>query len=53
MATLPEHWRQMVLLSYVEGYSHSEIAARTDTPLGTVKSWIVRSLDALKRCLEQ
>ncbi|CAG4907649.1 unnamed protein product [Acidocella sp. C78] len=53
LATLPEHWRRMVLLSYIEGYSHSEIAARTDTPLGTVKSWIVRSLDALKRCLEQ
>lgn len=50
---LPENWRRSVVLSYVEGYSHSEIAELTKTPLGTVKSWIVRSLDALKKCLER
>lgn len=53
LGELPENWRRSVLLSFVEGYSHSEIAARTDTPLGTVKSWIARSLDALKHCLER
>ncbi|MGC9270666.1 sigma-70 family RNA polymerase sigma factor [Acidiphilium sp.] len=50
---LPEHWQRSIMLSYVEGYSHSEIAALTNTPLGTIKSWIVRSLDALKKCLER
>lgn len=50
---LPETWRRSVILSYVEGYSHSEIANITKTPLGTVKSWIVRSLDALKKCLDR
>jgi RNA polymerase sigma factor, sigma-70 family len=50
---LPETWRKSVMLSYVEGYSHSEIAERTDTPLGTVKSWIVRALAALKKCMER
>lgn len=50
---LPENWRRSVMLSYVEGYSHSEIAELTKTPLGTIKSWIVRSLDALKKCLER
>jgi RNA polymerase sigma-70 factor (ECF subfamily) len=50
---LPETWRRSVMLSYVEGYSHSEIAELTKTPLGTIKSWIVRSLDALKKCLER
>lgn len=50
---LPETWRHSIMLSYVEGYSHSEIAALTKTPLGTIKSWIVRSLDALKKCLDQ
>lgn len=53
IAKLPEHWRRSVILSYVEGYSHSEIAGIIETPLGTVKSWIVRSLDALKKCLDQ
>lgn len=50
---LPENWRRSVILSYVEGYSHSEIADLTKTPLGTIKSWIVRSLDALKKCLDR
>ena len=31
--------------------SHEQIAERMDTPLGTVKSWIRRSLLALKECL--
>ncbi|MGC8526591.1 RNA polymerase sigma factor [Acidiphilium sp.] len=53
LGELPEHWRRAVVLSFVDGYSHSEIAERTDTPLGTVKSWISRALGALKRCLER
>lgn len=52
LAQLPENWRHSVVLSFVEGYSHGEIAARTGTPLGTVKSWILRALSALKACLE-
>lgn len=53
LGELPEAWRQTIVFSYVEGYSHSEIAARTATPLGTVKSWIARGLAALKTCLER
>ena len=45
--------QKCVLLAYVEGYSQSEIAARLATPVGTVKSWIRRSLVALKQCLER
>lgn len=51
LGQLPENWRRSVVLSFVEGYSHGEIAARTGTPLGTVKSWILRALSALKACL--
>jgi RNA polymerase sigma-70 factor (ECF subfamily) len=43
--------RQVILLAYVDGLSHSEIAARLGTPLGTVKAWVRRSLIALKGCL--
>lgn len=50
---LPEAWRRAVVLSYMEGYSHSEIAGMTETPLGTVKSWILRSLAALRKCLDR
>lgn len=53
LGELPETWQQTIVLSYVEGYSHSEIATRTETPLGTVKSWIARGLAALKTCLER
>jgi RNA polymerase sigma-70 factor (ECF subfamily) len=37
--------------AFVDGYTHEQIAARLNTPLGTVKSWIKRSLASLKECL--
>lgn len=40
-----------VLLAYVEGLSHGEIAGRLGVPLGTAKSWIRRSLAQLRECL--
>lgn len=38
LARLPADQHEVVALSYIEGLSHSEIAARLDLPLGTVKS---------------
>lgn len=38
LATLPADQHEVVLLSYIEGLSHSEIAERLSLPLGTVKS---------------
>lgn len=43
--------RSSILLAYLEGCTHSEIAERLSTPLGTVKAWIRRGLQALKECL--
>ena len=43
--------RSCILHAYVDGYSHSEIARKLDTPLGTVKAWIKRSLVALRECM--
>lgn len=43
--------RNSILLSYVVGYSHGEIAAELDVPVGTVKAWIRRSVVALQECL--
>ena len=43
--------RLAVVLAYVQGLSHGEIAERLGAPLGTVKSRIRRSLIALKECL--
>lgn len=44
--------RQVIALAYFKGLTHDELAARTDIPLGTVKTWIRRGLEQLKRCLE-
>lgn len=43
--------RTCILHAYVDGYSHSEIAQKLGTPLGTVKAWIKRSLTALRECM--
>jgi RNA polymerase sigma-70 factor, ECF subfamily len=44
--------RQSIALAYIDGYSHDEIAAAIDRPVGTVKSWLRRGLANLKRCLD-
>ena len=49
---LDEEQQRCVLLAFVDGMSHSEIAERITAPLGSVKSWIRRGLLSLRRCLE-
>ena len=43
--------RDLVLLSFVQGLSHAELAARFASPLGTIKSSIRRALESLRLCL--
>ena len=38
MRNLPAYQREALELSFFEGLSHREIAVRTGTPLGTVKT---------------
>ena len=49
---LPVEERQSLCLAFYEGLSHSEIAVRLGRPLGTVKSWIRRSLGRLQISLQ-
>lgn len=53
LETLPEEKRSWILMAVVEGFSHSEIAEKTGSPLGTVKSGIRRGLTQMRRWLEQ
>ena len=43
--------RAVVVLAYVHGLSHGELAGRLGVPLGTVKSWVRRSLISLQECM--
>jgi RNA polymerase sigma-70 factor, ECF subfamily len=48
---LPETHRKALLLMYVYGLTHAELAAAMGAPLGTVKSWVRRAATALKKSL--
>jgi RNA polymerase sigma-70 factor (ECF subfamily) len=43
--------RRCIVLAFVDGFSHDELATRLGRPLGTVKSWIRRGLLELRECL--
>ena len=45
LADLKPDQRRVILMSVVDGLTHSEIATKTGIPLGTVKSHIRRGLD--------
>jgi RNA polymerase sigma-70 factor (ECF subfamily) len=45
--------RDCIVKAYCEGYSHDELSAAHETPLGTVKSWIRRGLMSLRSCLDE
>ena len=49
---LEEKQRRSIVLAFVDGFSHAEIAARLPAPLGSVKSWVRRGLLSLRSCLE-
>lgn len=51
-ATLPNPQRTLLNLAYFEGLSHSEIAARTGVPLGTVKTRIRSAMETLRQTLD-
>jgi RNA polymerase sigma-70 factor, ECF subfamily len=48
MSALPQEQREAVELAYFEGMTQSEIAAKTGSPLGTVKSRVRTAMQSLK-----
>ena len=51
MSALEGAHRQVVALAYYHDLSHSEVANQMKLPIGTVKTWIRRSLEKLRVCL--
>jgi RNA polymerase sigma factor (sigma-70 family) len=51
MSALDGLHRQVLGLAFFHDLSHTEVAQQMALPIGTVKTWIRRSLDKLKTCL--
>jgi RNA polymerase sigma-70 factor (ECF subfamily) len=53
LAKLSEAERQVITLSYYDGYTQEEIANRLEEPLGTVKSRVRSGLKKLQRLMSE
>jgi len=51
LGELEDNQRRCIVLAFVEGLSHAEIARQLAAPLGSVKSWVRRGLVSLRSCL--
>ncbi len=45
--------RRLIVMAFLDGLTHNQLAQTLATPLGTIKSSIRRGLAVLRRCLEQ
>jgi len=52
LATLPEDQRAVLIMCDIQGFAYEEIAAATDTQLGTVKSRLSRARAKLRDYLK-
>lgn len=52
LARLEPRRRRLIRTAFFEGATYDELATRSGSPLGSVKSWIRRGLLQLRECLE-
>lgn len=45
--------RECVFRAYCDGFSHEELSEQLQKPIGTIRSWIRRSLISLKECVDE
>lgn len=53
LETIDGSQRQCLALAYYHGLTHAEMAAHLGSPIGSVKAWLRRGLEKLRRCLER
>ena len=51
MGRLDEERRRLVLFAYYDGWSREQLAAKFETPVNTVKTWLRRSMMDIRECL--
>jgi RNA polymerase sigma-70 factor (ECF subfamily) len=51
MARLDEERRRLVLFAYYHGWSREQLAAKFETPVNTIKTWLRRALLDIRECL--
>jgi RNA polymerase sigma-70 factor (ECF subfamily) len=51
MGKLPAEQRAVILLVGLEGMAYEEVAAVLNVPVGTVRSWLSRGRDQLRRLM--
>jgi RNA polymerase sigma-70 factor (ECF subfamily) len=53
VSTLLEHYRQVLILFYLQEKSYEEVSDMLDLPLGTVKTYLHRARKELARLVEE
>ena len=53
LGLLDQKYRKSVILAYHYGLSYEELAAQSDVPVGTIRTWIHRAVEKLQSCLNQ
>jgi RNA polymerase sigma-70 factor (ECF subfamily) len=53
LSNVPEKYRQVVMLFYMEEKSYEEVARQLDLPIGTVKTYLYRARKTLMSLLLQ
>jgi RNA polymerase sigma factor (sigma-70 family) len=51
LAQLPEKYRTPLIYCYLEGWTQEEVARQLGKPLGTVRSWLARGREMLRKRL--
>jgi RNA polymerase sigma-70 factor (ECF subfamily) len=53
LQSLSKQQRVSVTMAFYRGLTHQEVSDYLVTPIGTVKSWIRRGLEQLRKCLDR
>jgi RNA polymerase sigma-70 factor, ECF subfamily len=53
LGQLSQQQRECILLAFFQGLTHNELSESLSKPIGTIKSWIRRGLEQLRRCLQE